>query len=100
MAVDLVALRNDLMSRGWTDHVIDNNDGTFIYMIHRPDRAINWNTIFVADNGYVSLDHEALSLDGETVEESGGWAISVVSQYWDDLDLIRKYVDADDRADR
>jgi hypothetical protein len=94
VAVDLNALRVELLSHGWTDHAVEDDDGTFIYMIHRPDNGINWHTVFVADNGYVSLGHESLSLDGKTVEQDGGWRLTPGDPYWAVLDLIKAFIDA------
>jgi hypothetical protein len=95
MRADLVGLRMGLLTRGWTDHEVEEADDSFIYMIHRPDRAINWNTVFVADNGYVSLGSESLSLDGQTVERGSGFAIHHgASDLWEAIGLIGTYASA------
>jgi hypothetical protein len=39
MRADLVGLRMGLLTRGWTDHEVEEADDSFIYMIHRPEQS-------------------------------------------------------------
>jgi hypothetical protein len=91
--VDLAGLRAELIDRGWTDHAVEDADEDFVFMLYKaePDH-INWPTIFVADNGYVSFGWEALDLDGVAVRSEPGFRLHRGSELWDVIDLVRRYV--------
>lgn len=92
--VDLKGLRAELIADGWVDHEVEDADEEFVFMLYKaqPDH-INWPTIFVADNGYVSFGWEALDLDGTTVTSEPGFRLHRGSPLWDVIGLVRRYVD-------